>query len=132
MNDTKLDLILEKLASLDAKVSSIETKIGLLETRIGSLESEVKDIKQRLDKQDEFSMRMFAEIESIKDRMDDMATKDDVRVLSDRVNNVLDRHSGMLDDDELERLSLGKQVDRHEHWIGKVAPKVGVSFTPTS
>ena len=47
------------------------------------------------------------------------------------VNNVriLDRQGGMLDTDETERLALNKQVNRHEDWITRAAPKVSVRYT---
>lgn len=45
------------------------------------------------------------------------------------VQSTLDRHSKFLEDDEVERLSLGKQVDRHEDWISRAAPAVNVRYS---
>lgn len=45
-----------------------------------------------------------------------------------RTQVLLDRIIGMLDTDETERLALNTQVDRHEDWITRTAPKVGVRY----
>ncbi|MFZ1812299.1 MAG: hypothetical protein WAU02_02110 [Candidatus Saccharimonadales bacterium] len=50
----------------------------------------------------------------------------------DRVNMVLDQQSILLDRDEAERLSLSKQVDRHDEWIERAAKHTGVRFVRTS
>ncbi|MDO4712664.1 MAG: hypothetical protein Q4B05_02035 [Candidatus Saccharibacteria bacterium] len=46
----------------------------------------------------------------------------------DNIYTILDRQTGMLDTDETERLALSKQVDRHDDWIERAAPKVGVKY----
>ncbi|MBP7760419.1 hypothetical protein KA093_01340 [Candidatus Saccharibacteria bacterium] len=59
-----------------------------------------------------------------------MATKqdvDDIKVSLDTMRNILDTHTGLLDTDELERLALQKQVERHQAWIDTVSPKLSAS-----
>lgn len=51
---------------------------------------------------------------------------------TDEIKNVLDKHTGFLETDEIERLSLGKQVDRHEDWIERAAPKIDVRFSTST
>jgi hypothetical protein len=50
----------------------------------------------------------------------------------DHVYRILDRQGAMLDTDETERLALNKQVNRHEDWITRAAPKVDVRYSASA
>ncbi len=76
---------------------------------------------------DEMIAKMFVMIADIKAHM---ATSDDVVDLKndlDQIRTILDRHTDMLDRDELERLALTKQVDRHQDWIDRASSRLDVA-----
>jgi len=48
--DQKVDLVLEKLTSLDSKVSSLDSKVSSLDSKVSSLDSKVDRIETKVDK----------------------------------------------------------------------------------
>jgi ABC-type dipeptide/oligopeptide/nickel transport system ATPase subunit len=77
---------------------------------------------------------MIAEIYALAVRADAKidTMQEDMNVLKkdvELVKNVLDRYAGMLDDDEIERIALSKQVDSHEDWIARAAIKTNVRYS---
>lgn len=78
------------------------------------LQGEFDKINQRLDAHD----ARFEQLES------------DMRTGFDRVNTTLDGIASRLDDDDTERVALMAHVNRHEDWMVKAAPVVGVPYTP--
>ncbi len=51
-DNKKLDLILEKVNSLDEKVNSLDKKVSSLDARVNSLEGDMKEVRQRVTKTD--------------------------------------------------------------------------------
>lgn len=74
---------------------------------------------------DEQFQKILKLMQHFDERFDGLEAKIDKEF--DEVKNVLDKHTGMLDTDELERLALQKQVDRHEAWIDAAARKLSTS-----
>ena len=109
MNDDVAKLILQKLEGLEGKFDGLEGRFDKLEGRFDGLETEVARLR-------------IATQDDIAKVREDMATKEDIN----RVLNILDKHTEMLDTDELERLALSKQVDRLQDWAERAAPKIGV------
>lgn len=60
------------------------------------------------------------------------AAKQDLKKELNGIHVVLDAHTAMLERDETERLALGVQVKRHDDWIERAAPKVGVRYSHTN
>ena len=83
---------------------------------------------------DDQFMQIMREFRKMDDKIEKVETglREEMRQGFDRVNNVLDQQSVMLDRDETERLALSKQVDRHDDWIERAAKKTGVRFARTS
>ncbi len=109
--------------TLEGRFDKQERRLDKLEGRFDKLEGRFDKLENRFDKlENEVSrLRISTEDEFAKVR-EEMATKKDM----DKVLTILDRHTGMLDTDELERLALSKQVDRLQDWAERTAPKVGV------
>ena len=81
--------------------------------------------------QDQFT-KLFLLVQEVKS---DMATKQDVTELKEDLNqirNILDKHTGMLDTDEIERLALSAQVDRLQDWAERSGAKTGVRISQAS
>lgn len=81
--------------------------------------------------QDQFT-KLFLLVQEVKS---DMATKQDVTELKEDLNqirNILDKHTGMLDTDEIERLALSAQVDRLQDWAERSGAKTGVRIGQAS
>ena len=81
--------------------------------------------------QDQFT-KIFLLVQEVKS---DMATKQDVTELKEDLNqirNILDKHTGMLDTDEIERLALSAQVDRLQDWAERSGAKTGVRIGQAS
>ncbi len=104
MNDDVATLILQKLDGLEGEMNGLKNRFDRLETEVGYIKH---------------NMATQNDIAKVRE---DMATKEDI----DHVLNVLDKHTEMLDTDELERLALSKQVDRLQDWAERAAPKIGV------
>lgn len=118
MNDDVAKLILEKLDNLEGrfgdfegKFDNLEREFNKLEGQVGNLTTEVGYIKSNMATQDD-----IAKVH------EEMATKED----TNHILNILDKHTDMLDTDELERLALSKQVDRLQDWAERSASKIGV------
>lgn len=77
----------------------------------------------------EVILEMYKAIQRIEGRLENFATRDETDEKFDQILRILDRQGGMLDTDETERLALNKQVNRHEDWITRAAPKVSVRYT---
>jgi len=78
--------------------------------------------------QDQFT-KLFLLVQEVKS---DMATKQDITELKEDLNqirNILDKHTGMLDTDEIERLALSAQVDRLQDWAERSSAKTGVRIS---
>lgn len=52
----------------------------------------------------------------------------EIRSGMDDIRNTLDSLHAKADIDDTERLVLGHQVERHDTWIEKAAPAIGVSY----
>lgn len=48
--DQKVDLVLEKLTSLDSKVSSLDSRLSSLDSKVSSLDLKVDRIETKVDK----------------------------------------------------------------------------------
>lgn len=86
---------------------------------------------------DELAQKMLTILAGIQEennrRFSEMDKKfEELHAKLDGIYNILDRQTDMLDIDETERLALSKQVDRHDDWIERAAPKVGVTYTVKS
>lgn len=73
---------------------------------------------------DEQFSKLMDQFQKIDSRFDDLQV--DVDTKFDQIRTILDTHTGLLDTDELERLALQKQVERHQAWIDTVSPKLSV------
>lgn len=62
---------------------------------------------------------MTEHFSSLDKKFEDMATKEDINGIYDRLDDIAAR----LDDDATERAALTAQVDRHETWIDQLAKK---------
>lgn len=66
---------------------------------------------------DDIQLEMYRMMQQLTERItvieENMATKQDI----DRVMNILDAHTEMLETDEMERLAMSAQVSRHQDWI---------------
>ncbi len=96
---------------------------GLTELILGmqtTLQEQFESIDQRFEAID----RRFEVFES---SMGGMATKEDI----DRIHVVLDGIASRLEIDDHERVAASAQVERHEGWIEKAAPVVGVPYSVT-
>lgn len=51
-DNKKLDLILEKVNSLDEKVNNLDKKVSSLDERVNNLEGDMKEVRQRVTKTD--------------------------------------------------------------------------------
>lgn len=74
---------------------------------------------------DEQFSKLMDQFQKIDSRFDDLQVDMDTKF--DQIRTILDTHTGLLDTDELERLALQKQVERHQAWIDTVSPKLSVS-----
>ena len=74
---------------------------------------------------DEQFSKLMDQFQKIDSRFDDLQVDMDTKF--DQIRTILDTHTGLLDTDELERLALQKQVERHQVWIDTVSPTLSVS-----
>lgn len=74
--------------------------------------------------------KLFAFLDEFRQEINDKLDESDKKI--DSIYNILDKQTGLMDTDETERLALSKQVDRHEDWISRAAPAVGVTYTVKS
>lgn len=83
---------------------------------------------------DDQFLKIMQALKQLEDRLVDSedSLRGEIHEGFDRVNNILDQQSILLDRDETERLALSKQVDRHDDWIGRATVKTGVRFAGTS
>lgn len=58
-------------------------------------------------------------------------TRSELKADINRVYNLLDKNIKQQETDEQERLVMSHQLSRHEAWIEKAAPKLGVSYDPS-
>lgn len=124
MNDTTLADVLEAIRQIQ---STMATKDDIANMATKDDLAIVSSNVARIDKSLE---RLYAKVFEMEDNM---ATKADIARLDhniDAIRNILDRHSDFLETDELERLSLGKQVSRHEDWIERAAAKIAIRYQP--
>lgn len=73
--------------------------------------------------------KLFRYMQDMRQDMDEAMQGMDKKL--DGIRNVLDSHTGMLDTDEIERLALSAQVDRHDDWIHKAANKIELRYSDT-
>lgn len=117
MDDTQYTQLLEAIRQI----------YDVMATKDDIANMATKDDIQRLDTSIE---RLYKKVYDMEDRM---ATKDDIARLDnniDQLRSILDKHAGILETDELERLALGKQVLRHDEWITRAAGVIDVRFQP--
>ncbi len=79
--------------------------------------------------QDEFT-KLFKYMEerfgAIDDKLENMATKDDIS----KILNRLDSIEKKLEIDDDERLVMGHQLERLDKWVHGVADRIGYKLTP--
>lgn len=113
-------------------ITALTTMLTDMQTQ---LQGEFDKINQRLDAHDaQFSQidQRFSKVEFRMDRFEGRLEQFelDTKAGFDRVNATLDGIVGQLDRDDTERVALSAQVTRHEDWLVKNAPTLGVTYTP--
>lgn len=62
--------------------------------------------------------------EEVKNELKTKADKADVDIILTRLNHIPD----VVSDNRAEQLATKRQVDQHQQWITKAAPKIGVNL----
>ena len=96
-----------KFEQIDARFEQVDSRFERIDLTFGRFESRLDRVEARLER-----------------------LEDDTRIGFDRVNTTLDGIAGLLDADDTERVALSAQVTRHEDWIVRTAPGVGVEYVP--
>lgn len=145
--DSKVDSLDSKL---DSSVARLDKKIDGLDGRVGSLEKKLDQVEKRLDKKiDDVERNLSAQIievqqgmgimaQTIQQELDkkvdkdyfdqvvaNLATKDDIN----KILNILDRHTAILENHEIEQAAIKSQLSRHERWHHEAAEHTGYKLT---
>ncbi len=102
---------------LQGRFDGLEGRFGGLEGRFDKLEVEVSDLKEGMNQQFDAAAGAHAELEA---KMDSKFAD---------IENKIDKIIGRIEDDDTERVALTSQVNRHENWIKKAAPKLNVKYS---
>ena len=82
------------------------------------------ELKEEINAQ---ALKSFKHIEEVRADL-----KQDISQVHGRIDDVygiLDKHYSPLETDEMERLALSKQVDRHDEWIQRASKKLNVRYS---
>ena len=115
-----------RFEGIDKRLDAVDKRLDEMDVRLDKMDARLDRMDARLDKMDIRLDGMGIQVKKAHERLDEMNKKFSRKF--DGVYNLLDRQTDMLDTDEVERLSLTKQVDRHDDWIERAAPKVGVKY----
>mgnify|MGYP003590914291 CR=1 FL=1 len=116
-------------AGLKDEINNVRTE---LKDEIQGVRTELKDEIQgvRTELKEEINAQALKSFKHIEEVRADL--KQDISQVHGRIDDVygiLDKHYSLLETDEMERLALSKQVDRHDEWIQRASKKLNVRYS---
>jgi uncharacterized protein (DUF3084 family) len=110
----------------------IKTLTAMAQNTQSALSEQLTSFKAAMDARFEQIDQRFNKLEFRMDRFEERLEQFELNTNArlDRVNAALDRVVGQLERDDSERVALSAQVTRHEDWLVKNVPALGVTYTP--
>jgi len=113
-------------ADLKAELSNYPTKSHLrAELKQFATKDDLSKLETKLDNFVDMAVETFATKTELRE------VKEDVKYIRGAVDSILTAIDGIVKTQaihESEQAAMSQQVDRHETWIKKAAPKVGVAL----
>lgn len=94
--------------------------LATMQNQFSSMQNQFSDIQQQF-------ATMQRQMSGLESRFDGLEA--DMHDGFETIGQQIDAIMGVYERDDIERVALSTQVDRHDNWIKKAAPKVKVKYS---